>query len=88
MAEPNPTGIDAYKPSEIYALVDQAGAQKARIRLPQLLVLSLLAGVFIALGAAAYTMVMTGTDMSFGPARFLGGIVFSLGLILVIVAGA
>ncbi|WP_417619242.1 formate/nitrite transporter family protein [Parasphingorhabdus sp.] len=88
MADPNPTGIDAYKPSEIYALVDQAGAQKARIRMPQLLALSLLAGVFIALGAAAYTMVMTGTDMSFGPARFLGGIVFSLGLILVIVAGA
>ena len=88
MAEPNPTGIDAYKPSEIYALVDQAGAQKANLGLSQLLVLSILAGAFIALGAAAFTMVMTGTDMSFGPARFLGGIVFSLGLILVIVAGA
>lgn len=88
MAEPNPTGLDAYKPSEIYALVDRAGVQKAGLGLSQLLVLSILAGAFIALGAAAFTMVMTGTDMSFGPARLLGGIVFSLGLILVIVAGA
>ncbi len=88
MAEPNPTGVDAYKPSEIYALVDRAGVQKAELGLPQLLVLSILAGAFIALGAAAFTMVIIGTDMSFGPARFLGGIVFSLGLILVIVAGA
>ena len=87
-AEPNPTGLDAYKPSEIYALVDRAGVQKAGLGLSQLLVLSILAGAFIALGAAAFTMVMTGTDMCFGPARFLGGIVFSLGLILVIVAGA
>lgn len=84
----NPTGLDAYKPSEIYTLVDQAGVQKSRLTVSQLLVLSVLAGIFIALGAAAYTMVMTGTDMSFGPARFLGGIVFSLGLILVIVGGA
>ena len=88
MAEPNPTGLDAYKPSEIYALVDRAGVQKAGLALSQLLVLSVLAGAFIALGAAAFTMVMTGADMSFGPARILGGIVFSLGLILVIVAGA
>ena len=88
MAEPNPTGLDAYKPSEIYELVDRAGVQKAGLALSQLLVLSVLAGAFIALGAAAFTMVMTGADMSFGPARILGGIVFSLGLILVIVAGA
>ncbi len=88
MAEPNPTGLVAYKPSEIYALVDRAGVQKAGLALSQLLVLSVLAGAFIALGAAAFTMVMTGADMAFGPARFLGGIVFSLGLILVIVAGA
>jgi formate/nitrite transporter FocA (FNT family) len=88
MADSNPVGIDAYKPSQIYILADLAGVQKTRLSVPQLLVLSVLAGAFIGLGAAAYTMVMTGADLSFGPARFLGGIVFSLGLILVILAGA
>lgn len=88
MPETNPTGIDAYKPSEIASLVEAAGVSKARLPMVQMLTLSVLAGVFIGLGAAAYTMVMSGVDPSFGPARFLGGVVFSLGLILVIVAGA
>ncbi len=51
-------------------------------------VLAVLAGSFIGFGAAAYTMVMTGADAGFGPSRLLGGLVFSLGLILVIVGGA
>lgn len=80
--------LDPYKPSEIAALVEAAGVKKARLPFLQLLVLALLAGAFIGLGAAAYTMVMTGADASFGPMRFLGGIVFSLGLILIIVGGA
>lgn len=53
-----------------------------------MLTLAVLAGAFIALGAAAYTMVMTGADPGFGPHRFLGGVVFSLGLVLVVVGGA
>lgn len=84
----NPTGIDAYRPSEIVDLVEAAGVNKARLPIIRMLTLAVLAGVFIALGAVAYTMVMTGLDPTYGPSRFLGGIVFSLGLILVIVAGA
>lgn len=83
-----PSAIDAYKPAEIAALVEAAGVGKARLSLSQMLMLSGLAGAFIALGAAGYTLVMTGVDSGFGPNRFLGGIVFSLGLILVIVGGA
>ncbi|MFT7595151.1 MAG: formate/nitrite transporter [Paracoccaceae bacterium] len=85
---PNPTGLDAYKPAEIAQLVENAGVAKARLGVLQTLTLAVLAGVFIGFGGAAYTMVMTGTDPGFGPARFLGGLVFSLGLILVIVGGA
>ncbi len=47
-----------------------------------------MAGIFIALGAAAFTAVVTGTDLAYGPTRFLGGLVFALGLVLVVVAGA
>jgi formate/nitrite transporter len=84
----DPTGIDAFKPPEIARRIEDAGVAKAALPALQLATLSVLAGVFIALGAAAYTAVMSGADLSFGPARFLGGVVFSLGLILVIVAGA
>ncbi len=84
----DPTGLDAYKPAEVARRIEEAGIAKSRLPSIQLVTLSTLAGAFIALGAAAFTMVMTGTDMAYGPSRFLGGVVFSLGLILVVVAGA
>ena len=61
---------------------------KASLPLGQMFALALLAGAFIGFGGAAYVMVMTGADMGFGPARLLGGVVFSLGLILCVVGGA
>lgn len=88
MTKLNPTGLEAYKPAEIGELVEAAGVAKARLPLLRMLTLSVLAGAFIGFGAAAYTAVMTGADPGFGPARLLGGVAFSLGLILVIVGGA
>ena len=90
MAEPtpNPTGLDAYKPAEVARRIEEAGIAKAGQAFVPLATLGVLAGVFIAFGAAAYTMVMTGVDMAYGPARLLGGLVFCLGLVLVIVGGA
>lgn len=92
MNQPNPrldpTGIDAYRPAEIARLIEEAGLAKANLPLVQLALLAVLAGAFIALGAAAFTAVMAGAEPSSGGARFLGGVVFSTGLILVIVAGA
>jgi len=79
---------DAHKPAQIAALIETAGVAKAALPLPQMFVLALLAGAFIGFGGAAYTMVMTGADPASGPARLLGGAVFSLGLILVVVGGA
>lgn len=84
-SEPN---FDAYKPAKIATLIESLGVQKAQLPAAQMLVLAVLAGVFISFGAAAYTVVMTGVDPGFGPARALGGLVFSLGLILVVVGGA
>lgn len=79
---------DAYKPSQMAALIETAGVAKARLPIGKMVVLAILAGVFIGFGAVSYLMVMGGTDMGFGPARLLGGMVFSLGLILVVVGGA
>lgn len=82
------SGTDAYKPAQIAVLIESVGVGKAALPLGQMLALAVLAGAFIGFGAAAYTMVMTGADPGFGPARLLGGVVFSLGLILVLVGGA
>ena len=79
---------ELHKPAEIARLVEEAGVAKAKAPLAALVALSLLAGAFISFGAAFYTMAMTGVDPGFGPHRVLGGVVFSLGLILVVVGGA
>jgi formate/nitrite transporter len=53
------------------------------------LALAILAGAFIALGAAFYTLVTFDSgDMPAGLMKMLGGLSFCLGLILVVVAGA
>ena len=85
---PNPTGIEAYKPAEIAQRIEKAGVGKTQLGVVQITALSLLAGAFIAFGAAFYTVAMTGVDAGSGPARVLGGGAFSLGLILVVVGGA
>ncbi len=81
--------IDALLPSEMALACESAGAAKAGRDALTLFVLGILAGAFIALGAVFMTVVATGADaLPWGVARLLGGIAFSLGLILVIVGGA
>jgi formate transporter len=80
--------FDAYKPAEMARRVEAAGVAKANLPLVPTFTLAVLAGGFIAFGAMFYTMSVTGSDLGFGPTRVLGGAVFSLGLILVIVGGA
>ena len=84
----DPTGLDAYKPAEVAVRIEEAGVRKAALAAMPLLTLAVLAGAFIALGAAAFTAALTGAPPSFGPARLLAGVIFSTGLILVVVAGA
>jgi formate transporter len=86
--EPRRNAIDAYSPREIAALVEGVGVAKARLPALDTLVLGLLAGAFIAFGSMFFTVVTTGNDLGFGINRLIGGIAFSLGLILVVVGGA
>lgn len=79
---------DAHSPREIARLVERLGVAKARTDALTLIVLAVLAGAFISLGAVFFTVVVTGSSLGFGLARLLGGLSFSLGLILVVVAGA
>jgi formate transporter len=80
--------FDAYAPAEIARRVAAAGVSKASLPVLSTLVLGVLAGAFIAFGAMFFTLVVTDSGLGFGPQRLLGGVAFSLGLILVVIGGA
>ena len=86
--DPSSTNLDPYGPKEIARRVENVGVAKAELAFLPTMMLAILAGAFIALGAAFYTLVITNSGFGFGPARLLGGMAFSLGLILVVVGGA
>lgn len=89
MQRPVALTVDALMPRDMALVCEAAGEAKAGRDTLSLFVLGLLAGAFIAFGALFMTVVLTGAgDLPWGVARLLGGIVFSLGLILVIAGGA
>ena len=81
-------GSDAFSPKEIAEKVENIGVVKARMPLLPMIMLGILAGVFIGLGAMYYVLVVSDTSLGFGMSRLLGGFVFSMGLIMVVIAGA
>lgn len=81
--------FDALPPAAMARKAEQVGETKVGLSLSTTFALSVLAGAFIAMGAIFATTTMTGgAAMPYGVTRLLGGITFSLGLILVVVAGA
>lgn len=91
MAAPvSPVSLDALLPAEIAKRAEEVGVRKCGLPFWPLLTLAVLAGAFIALGAVFSTTVSAGTagTLPFGVARLLAGVVFCLGLILVILGGA
>ena len=80
--------MDALVPKEMAEKAEGIGVTKAHLPADQMFVLAVLAGAFISLGALFFLTVVTGATPGFGVARLLGGLAFSLGLILVVVGGA
>jgi formate/nitrite transporter len=80
-------GFDAYSPEQIANRVEESGVAKARLPLLTTAMLGLLAGGFIAIGSLYYTIVASDATLGFAATRVLGGVVFSVGLMLVVVAG-
>ncbi len=84
-----PGGLDALPPVEVARKAESVGVTKAGLDAASVFALSILAGAFIALGAIfATTVAAGGGTLPYGVVRLLAGLVFSLGLILVVVAGA
>jgi len=82
--------IDALLPQEMATRAEYLGVRKSEAPTLTLFTLAILAGAFIGLGAMLATTAAAGTSgtLPYGVARILIGLVFSLGLILVIVGGA
>ena len=80
--------IDAYAPAQMASRVEKVGITKGNLDFLSTFALAMMAGVFISFGGALYIYVIHDSTLSAGITSLLGGLVFCLGLILVIVAGA
>lgn len=82
--------LDALMPDAIARAAEDLGVKKAHYDTPTLFVLAVLGGAFIALGGLFATVTMAGAEghLSYGVTRLLGGGVFSLGLVLILIGGA
>lgn len=84
----NQVSIDALSPPELAERMEDVGVKKASLDFWSMFALAALAGFFIGLGAQFYALVITDSNLGYGLQKLVGGLVFSLGLILVVVAGA
>jgi len=78
-------------PAEIAAFCTEVGVKKVAIPKPKAFVLAILAGAFIGFAAFGSNMAahnLLADPATFGLGRCLAGIIFTVGLIMVIVAGA
>jgi len=80
--------IDAYSPPLIASRIDKVALVKAKLSFAQTFLMGILAGVYIAIGAQFATFVTSDSTLHFGLTSLIAGIVFSLGLMLVVVGGA
>lgn len=77
-------------PVEMSEKAVQVGIYKANLNTPRLMALSVLAGMYIAFGAIFATLSTAGASgvLPYGLTKVISGLVFSVGLILVVVGGA
>jgi len=98
----DPVSFDAILPPAMAHKAEDLGVKKANLPWINMFILAILAGAFISIGAIFATTVSAGsmpikdaagaaaftTVLPFGVTRLLTGLVFTVGLILVIVGGA
>jgi len=77
-------------PAQVSEAVVNMGKTKASLPIVTMIIMGIFAGAYIGFGAELCTMVLTGTadKAGLGVAKLLGGAVFSVGLMLVVIGGA
>ena len=83
----DPRTIDAYTPSEVAQRVRTAGVEDAHRGLMQTFWLAVIGGSMLGLAAAAATAATAGSATGTGLTRVVGGLVFGLGLGMVMTGG-
>ena len=79
---------EALTPAQITQKAEDLGVTKTEMSFGRSFALSIMAGAFIAMGAMFFSLVVGDPALPFAIQRVLGGFLFCLGLILVVVAGA
>jgi formate transporter len=82
-----PMSLDALLPPAMAEKAESLGVKKANLAVTNVIALAILAGAFIGVGAIFSTTV-AGGSLPYGLSRLLIGLVFSVGLVLVVVGGA
>ena len=79
-----PKGYDPkLSPQELQSKISYLGIKKANTKIWQLFLLGILAGLYISVGGHAFLVALEQ-----GMGKIIGGAVFSVGLVLVVIAGA
>ncbi|AFJ48519.1 formate transporter FocA [Shimwellia blattae] len=82
------SSFDLHLPPEMAKIAEQSALYKATKKIPMSFFLAIIAGVFISMGFVFYITITSSPDPVSAPVKFLGGLCFTLGLILVVVCGA
>lgn len=87
-ATPPAQPVKASGADNVFITARDYGVAKHKKTLAKSLTLAAFAGAFIAIAFVFYTTVTTGaTDMPWGISKLMGGLAFSLGLVLVVICG-
>lgn len=81
-------GQDCLSPAQTLRKAVDFGVGKAYMPRGRSFLLAMMAGLFIAMGAALMLVVKSDSSLGFASSQILSGLVFSVGLFLVVVAGA
>jgi formate/nitrite transporter len=82
-----PVSADPFAPIDIARRLEAANVARADLPVRSLLLLGLVGGVYISFGGALATLVLTDNTLGYGLGRLAAGLAFSLGLIMLVVAG-
>src|SRR5258705_12632520 len=88
LPQPPIFNLNAYSPAEIKEAIEEVGVKKTNLPLQASFMLAIVAGGSVGLGALYYTIIASDAQLSFATIRVVGGLAFSLGLVLVLVGGA
>jgi formate/nitrite transporter len=79
--------VDTLAPADIALRLLAANEKRAGLPLRSLIILGVLGGIYIGFGGALATLALTDGQLGFGLGRLAAGVAFSLGLVMLVIAG-